>query len=206
MCVNVSNAARRTHDRTGGQVYFPASQDTAGHGSGGVLPARRTASGRRYWLQPDLDRYLGRTAGERPRRTVCYCRVSSQAQRPDLKNQRRIVEEFAIAKGIANLEFIEEIGGGLNFKRPKFTALVDSVVADEVAMLVVAHKDRLARFGFELLQHLCRKHGCELLVLNTEKVSPEQEMVQDLMAITRCFSSRLDGLRNYRRALKEALK
>src|SRR5205807_2970093 len=97
-------------------------------------------------------------------------------------------------------------GGGLNFKRPKFTALVDSVVADEVAMLVVAHKDRLARFGFELLQHLCRKHGCELLVLNTEKVSPEQEMVQDLMAITRCFSSRLYGLRNYRRALKEALK
>src|SRR5216110_3508888 len=78
----------------------------------GVLPARRTASGRRYWLQPDLDRYLGRTAAERPRRTVCYCRVSSQAQRPDLKNQRRIVEEFAIAKGIANLEFIEEIGGG----------------------------------------------------------------------------------------------
>src|SRR3989440_1062916 len=169
----------------------------------GVLPARRTASGRRYWLQPDLDRYLGRTAGERPRRTVCYCRVSSQAQRPDLKNQRRIVEEFAIAKGIANLEFIEEIGGGLNFKRPKF---VDSVVADEVAKLVVAHKDRLARLGFELLQHLCRKHGSELLVLNTEKLSPEQEMVQDLMAITHCFSSRLYGLRNYRRALKEALK
>src|SRR5213595_3075294 len=101
---------------------------------------------------------------------------------------------------------IEEIGGGLNFKRPKFTALVDSVVADEVAMLVVAHKDRLARFGFELLQHLCRKQGSELLVLNTEKVSPEQEMVQDLMAITDCFSSRLYGLRNYRRALKEALK
>src|SRR5438477_5883171 len=124
---------------------------------GGVLPARRTASGRRYWLQPDLDRYLGRTAGERP---VCYCRVSSQAQCPDLKNQRRIVEEFAIAKGIANLEFIEEIGGGLNFKRPKFTALVDSVVADEVAMLVVAHKDRLARFGFELLRS--EEHTSEL--------------------------------------------
>jgi putative resolvase len=151
----------------------------------GVLPARRTASGRRYWLRRDLDRYLGRTGVERPRRTVCYCRVSSQAQRPDLKNQRRIVEEFAIAKGIANLEFIEEIGGGLNFKRPKFTALVDSIAADELAMLIVAHKDRLelARFGFEL-----------------------QEMVQDLMAITHGFSSRLYGLRNYRRALKEALK
>ncbi len=158
------------------------------------------------YFPPGERRVVGRTGVERPRRTVCYCRVSSQGQRPDLKNQRRIVEEFAIAKGIANLEFIEEIGGGLNFKRPQFTALVDSIVADELAMLVVAHKDRLARFGFALLQHLCRKHGCELLVLNTEKVSPEQEMVQDLMAITRCFSSRLYGLRNYRRALKEALK
>src|SRR2546423_9331146 len=108
----------------------------------GVVPARRTASGRRYWLQPDLDRYLGRTAGERPRRTVCYCRVSSQAQRPDLKNQRRIVEELAIAKGIANLEVIEEIGGGLNFQRRQISALVESVVADEVSVLGVAHPDR----------------------------------------------------------------
>src|SRR5256885_15122910 len=110
----------------------------------GVLPARRTAGGRRYGLQPDLDRYLGRTAGERPRRTVCYCRVSSQAQRPDLKNQRRIVEELAIAKGIANLEFIEEIGGGLNLKRPQFTALVDSVVGEGSVMLVLGHPDPLA--------------------------------------------------------------
>src|SRR5438045_4325041 len=104
----------------------------------GVLPARRTASGRRYWLQPDLDRYLGRTAGERPRRTVCYCRVSSQAQRPGLENQRRIVEEFAMAKGIANLELIEGMGGGLNFNRHKLTARVDAVVAGGVRMLTCA--------------------------------------------------------------------
>ena len=123
----------------------------------GVRPARRTASGRRYWLRPDRD--LGRTAAERPRPTVCYGRVSSQAQRPDGKNQRRIVEEFAIAKGIANLEFIEEIGGGLNFQRRKFTALGDSVVADELARLVVAHQDRWVGFGFELLQPLCRRMG-----------------------------------------------
>src|SRR5437763_13834900 len=125
----------------------------------GVLPARRTASGRRYWLQPDLDRYLGRTAAKRPRRTVCYCRVSSQAQRPDLKNQRRIVEEFAIANGIANLGLIEEIGGGLNFERREFTALVGSVLAGDVAMLVVSRRDRLGRFGFERWQRLCGRHG-----------------------------------------------
>jgi putative resolvase len=172
----------------------------------GVLRAKRTSTNRRYWLKKDLDRYLGRTTAVSPKRTLAYCRVSSQAQRPDLKSQRHILEEFCISRGIPNVEFIEEIGGGLNFKRPRFLALVDSVIAGEVDKLILAHKDRLVRFGFDLLKHICTKHGCELLVLNTERVSPEQEMVQDLRAITHGFSSRLYGLGNYRKALKEALK
>lgn len=111
-----------------------------------------------------------------------------------------------MARGIANVDFIEEIGGGLNFKRPKFLALVDAIVSNELSTLVLAHKDRLVRFGFEMLKHLCAVHSCDVLVINTEQVSPEQEMVQDLIAITHCFSSRLYGLRNYRKALKDALK
>lgn len=100
----------------------------------------------------------------------------------------------------------EEIGGGLNFKRKLFLKIFDDVVHYRLAKLIVVHKDRLARFGFELLAHLCREHGCALLVLNNETLSPEQEMVQDLMAITHCFSSRLYGLRNYKKTLKEALR
>ena len=72
-------------------------------------------------------------------------------------------------------------------------------------MVVMAHKDRLMRFGFDLFAHLCRRHQCELVVMNTETLSPEQEMVQDLMTITHCFSARLDGMRNYRKALERAL-
>src|SRR2546421_12821261 len=78
----------------------------------GVVPARRTASGRRYWLQPDLDRYWGRTAGGGPRRTVGYFREASQAQRPGFKKHRRIVGEVAISKRIGQLEVIRENGGG----------------------------------------------------------------------------------------------
>jgi putative resolvase len=92
------------------------------------------------------------------------------------------------------------------FKRPRFLALVDKIVTNQVAMVVIAHKDRLMRFGFDLFAHLCRRHGCELVVMNTETLSPEQEMVQDLMTITHCFSARLYGLRNYRKALDRALK
>jgi putative resolvase len=84
--------------------------------------------------------------------------------------------------------------------------LFDRIIAGEVNCLVVAHKDRLARFGFDFLAHLCRHHKCELLVMNTESLSPEREMVEDLMAITQCFSARLYGLRNYKAALKKALK
>src|SRR2546421_8316432 len=78
----------------------------------GVVPARRTASGRRYWLQPDLDRYLGRTAGGRPRRGW-YFRVASPAQRPGLKNQRRVVGEVALAQRNCQLGVIEGNCGGL---------------------------------------------------------------------------------------------
>ena len=172
----------------------------------GVMLATRTLTGRRVYTLEQLRRATGLGDEQRDRVVIAYCRVSSQAQKSDLKNQRRVVEDFCVARAIANVEFIEEIGGGLNFKRPAFLKLIDRIVAGDVSKLVIAHKDRLARFGFDLLSHLCRVHQCELLVLNSEQLSPEQEMVQDLMAITHCFSSRLYGLRNYRKAIKEDLK
>ena len=98
-----------------------------------------------------------------------------------------------------------EIGGGLNFKRKQFLSLVDAILAGQIERIVLAHQDRLARFGYHLLVHLCQTHQCELLVMNTEDLSPEQELVQDLITITHCFSSRLYGLRNYRKALKKAI-
>ncbi len=137
---------------------------------------------------------------------MAYCRVSSATQKPDLLNQRKHLAEFCEANALLVDEWISEIGGGLNFKRKQFLTLIDAIIAGEVAMLVIAHKDRLTRFGFPLLQHLCETHACRLLVMNTEELSPEQELVQDLMAITHCFSSRLYGLRNYRKALEKALK
>jgi len=183
----VSNDSRRTHTWASGQIYWPAPKNLAGYGPSKSAARQKDIDWTSLLVAKGSRRIPWPQSAERPRRNISYCRVSSQAQRPDLKNERKIVEEFCIAKGIANVEFIEEIGGGLNFKRLKFLSLVDSVVAGEVAILIVAHKDRLVRFGFDLIRHLCGKQSCELLLLNTEQVSPEQEMVQDLMAITHCF-------------------
>jgi len=171
----------------------------------GVLKAHRTATNRRYYTQEDLLSILPQEAGAR-RRIIAYCRVSSVAQKPDLENQRRILAEFCEANRYVVDEWISEIGGGLNFKRKQFLRLVDAIIAAEVAVLLIAHKDRLARFGYSLLVHLCETHDCQLVVMNTEQLSPEQELVQDLITITHCFSSRLYGLRNYRKALEKVLK
>ena len=174
---------------------------------GRLIPVARTDSNRRLYTELQLREFIGlRNAVAAPTRLVAYCRVSSAAQKPDLANQRKVLEEFVIARGLANVEFVEEIGGGLNFKRKRFLALMDEIGRREVKTLILAHRDRLTRFGFEWFEHFARMNGCELLVLNQERLSPEQEMVQDLMTIVHCFSSRLYGLRNYRKKLGEALK
>jgi predicted site-specific integrase-resolvase len=171
----------------------------------GRLKPSRTPTNRRVYTDEHLYQVLPRQQAV-DRATVVYLRVSSQAQKPDLVNQQTVLEQFCAARGLVVTEWMREIGGGLNFKRPKFLSLVDRIVAQQVAQVVIAHKDRLMRFGFDLFAHLCRRHGCELVVMNTETLSPEQEMVQDLMTITHCFSARLYGLRNYRKALDRALK
>jgi putative resolvase len=172
----------------------------------GILPAKRTITNRRYYTDSDLAAALGLPRLQKDRRTVAYCRVSSQAQKPDLENQKRILEQYCRASGIEVDEWIAEIGGGMNFKRKQFLRLVDQILLGEVERVIVAHQDRLARFGYSLLIHLCRTHQCQLVVMNTETLSPEQELVQDLITITHCFSSRLYGLRNYRKALEKAIK
>jgi len=172
---------------------------------GRLKPAARTPGNRRLYTPEQWNQVLKRISKTQPV-TIAYLRVSSQAQKPDLANQKAALEQFCIARGMAVDEWISEIGGGLNFKRPKFSALVDRIIRSELSTLVIAHQDRLARFGFELLAHLCETHGCQIVVLNTESLSPEQELVQDWMTIVHCFSSRLYGLRNDRKAIQKAMQ
>ncbi|GCE15351.1 IS607 family transposase [Tengunoibacter tsumagoiensis] len=173
----------------------------------GVLPAKRTVTNRRYYTDEDLAVALRHPhQPKRDRKTIGYCRVSSQAQKPDLANQQKMLEQFCRQRQITVDEWMMEIGGGLNFKRKQFLSLIDAILAGNVERVILAHQDRLARFGYPLLVHLCEIHHCELLVLSVEELSPEQELVQDLLAITHCFSSRLSGLRKYRKALEKALR
>lgn len=170
-----------------------------------LKPAGRTPGNRRFYKLEDILAFQTTPKPKMPRKTIVYARVSSPAQKPDLLNQKKALEEFCTASGISGPEYVLEVGGGLNFKRSKFLTLMDEIGLGLVERIVIAHKDRLVRFGYEWFERYMRLHGCEVLVLNQERLSPEQEMVQDLMTIVHCFSSRLYGLRSYLKKLNEAL-
>jgi predicted site-specific integrase-resolvase len=158
----------------------------------GWIKAIRTPSGRarRY----DLDSYT--KAPRKAKRVVLYARVSSRGQKPDLERQiARLVNLYPGA------ELVGEVGGGLNCKRPKFLAILGRVRAGDIGTIVVAHRDRLCRFGFEFVE--CRQYGCEVLVLDDDHLFLQQELVEDILTILHCFSSRLYGLRKYRAAIEK---
>ena len=172
----------------------------------GRLVPHRSPTGRRLYTEEQLMQLLGQRGRWPERRTVAYLRVSSQGQRPDLQNQRAALETFCTAQNIEVDEWVEEVGGGLNFRRRKFLKVLDDLETGRIERLVIAHKDRLCRFGFDLIEHISRRQAATILVMNNERLSPEREMVEDLMAITHCFSARLYGLRNYRKSLERALE
>jgi predicted site-specific integrase-resolvase len=102
------------------------------------------------------------------------------------------------------ISFLEEIGSALNYKRKKFNKIFERIELGQVSYLIVAHKDRLVRFGFEWFENFCERHGTKLMIVNGDSLSPESEMVQDLLSIIHVFSARLYGLRSYKKRIKDA--
>jgi putative resolvase len=170
----------------------------------GRITAKRTQSGQRYFDESDVRAALGLAAQAR-RATVVYCRVSSPGQKDDLASQVTAMETFCLGAGIPVDEWVQEIGGGMNLRRKKFLALMDRIENGEIEKVVIAHKDRLARFGFDLIEHVAQRHGCEIVIANAESLSPQQELVEDLLTIVHTFSRRLYGLRRYEKTLKDEL-
>ena len=166
--------------------------------SEGKLKAIRTPGGQRRY---DLEEVKKAEGQPKPIVTVCYARVSTHSQRDELGRQT----EFLLSR-FPEAEILSDIGSGLNFRRRKFLSLLDRILNGDVQRLVVAHPDRLVRFGFELVKWLCERTGCELLVLNEPQLSPEQELVADMLSIIHCFSSRLYGLQKYQKQVTEALQ
>jgi len=169
----------------------------------GIITAHRTPTNRRYYTYEQYLALTGKKAQECL--VVVYSRVSSAGQRNDLQSQKLAIEQFCGASGRTIDEWLDDIGSGLNFKRKNFISLMQRVERGEISEIIIAHQDRLVRFGYEWFESFCMDHGTTLTVMNAESLSPEQEMTQDLLAIIQCFSSRLYGLRKYKKTLKKII-
>ena len=169
----------------------------------GVLKANRTSMGRRYYTHDQYLKYLGiKNKGQG--KVVVYARVSSYGQKPELDNQKEALRKYCHQHEIVVDEWLEEIGSGLNYKRKKFSKLFEEIELGQVSHLIIAHKDRLVRFDFSLIESFCVRHGTNLIIINGEELSPEQELVQDILSIIQVFSARLYGLRSYKKLIKDA--
>jgi len=168
----------------------------------GKLVAFRTAAGRRFYTEDQYTEYMHLPQGQAPSKiTVCYSRVSGGNQKKDLQNQTEALERFVTAHGLVVDKWLSDIGSGLNYERKAFNDLMNAVDRGEVAEIIIAHKDRLVRFGYEWFEKFCQAHGCKITVINLETLSPEEEVTRDLLTIIHCFSSRLYGLRRYKKEI-----
>ena len=169
----------------------------------GILTAHRSPTNRRYYTHDQYLAYRGLIA-EAAGRTVVYARVSSAGQKPDLVNQVTALRDYCERHAYQPDEWIEETGSGLNLQRKQFNRLMEQIELGQVRRLIIAHQDRLVRVGFEWFAAFCERHGTEVLIVNGDALSPDQELVQDLLSIVQVFSARLDGLRSHMKVIRDA--
>ena len=169
----------------------------------GILKAHRSPTNRRYYIHDQYLAYRGLSA-DAGGKTIVYARVSSAGQRPDLAHQVAALRDYCARHDYHPDEWVEEVGSGLNYQRKEFNRLMEQIELGQVQRLIIAHKDRLVRFGFEWFAAFCRRHGTDLLIVNGDTLSPEQELVHDLLSIVHVFSARLYGLRSYKKVIRDA--
>lgn len=168
----------------------------------GKLKAYRTPTDRRYYTHKQYVDYMG-DSNSKNGKTVIYTRVSTSNQKDDLNNQVEFLKQFANARGIIVDEIFEDIGSGLNYNRKKWNKLIEDCMLGLIKTIIVAHKDRFIRFGYDWFERFLKSNGVEIIVVNNEKASPEQELVNDLISIIHVFSCRIYGLRKYKKQIVE---
>jgi putative resolvase len=172
----------------------------------GILkPETRTKTNRRLYTDKQLKEVNNNLVIPK-RMNVVYCRVSSTNQRKDLSSQKNFLIDFTKNMGLSVDEIYTDIGSGMNFKRKNFLRLIKEVNEGKIESITIAHKDRLCRFGFELIEFMCEDNNVKINIINDDRLSPEQELCQDLTSIIHVFSSRLYGLRKYKNKIKEICK
>jgi putative resolvase len=161
--------------------------------SGELVPDRKSAGGTRYY---DVAKIMGLGTGDMP--TIGYARVSSHDQKNDLIRQQELLEAFCAVKGWRH-DVIADLGSGLNYSKKGLNRLLEMILHKRIRRLVLTHKDRLLRFGSELIFALCEIQNIEIVIINKgEPPTFEEELAADVIEIITVFSARLYGSRSHK--------
>lgn len=170
---------------------------------GTLVSHRKSPGGTRYY---DVDKLLG-VKNTDTDLTIAYARVSSHDQKEDLVRQAKLLSSYCITKGW-NYEVIQDLGSGMNYQKKGLKRLLELILERKIHRLVLTHKDRLLRFGAELVFSLCEARQIEIVIINQGKETTfEEELAQDVLEIITVFSARLYGARSHKnKKLVEAAK
>lgn len=171
--------------------------------TGYLVPQRKSEGNTRYY---DLDQLSNKKNSENDL-TATYARVSSHDQKDDLERQAAVLASYCAKQGW-NFEVIQDLGSGMNYQKKGLKRLIDSILEKKITRLVLTHKDRLLRFGAELIFTLCEIKQVEVVIINKgDEISFEEELAQDVLEIITVFSARLYGSRSRKnKKLVEAAK
>ena len=175
---------------------------------GTLKPHHVSESGYRYYSQEQLNHFLGlKQEVQLNKKTIGYCRVSSNKQKDDLERQIDNVKTYMYAKGYS-FEIISDIVSGINYNKKGLNQLIDMITNSEVEKIVILYKDRLIRFGYELIENICNKYGTTIEIIDNTEKTEEQELVEDMIEIVTVFSERLQGKRanKAKKMIKELLE
>ncbi len=168
----------------------------------GKLKAYRSPTNRRYYTYIQYVQYMGNGCPKKGK-NVIYVRVSNNQRKAELSKQVEILKQYAQEKGIVIDEILEEIGGDLDYERKKWNRLIQECRNGLVKTILITSKDRFIRFGYEWFERFLRENGVEIMIAYNEKMSSEQETVEDLLSIIDSFSYKVHGLYKYKKKIRE---
>lgn len=159
--------------------------------SGKLKPVHTSSNGYRYYSEEQLQELKG---NNKEKIVVGYCRVSSNKQKDDLERQVENMQTYLLAQG-KPFKIITDIGSGINYNKKGLNLILKEVTENKIEKIVILYKDRLVRFGYELIENICSIYGTKIEIIDNIEKSEEQELVEDLIQIITVFSCKLQGKR-----------
>ena len=161
----------------------------------GKISSERTPNGHRRYALSSISK-ISKNHIKSIRKTIAYARVSSHDQKTDLERQKQILELYCASHGW-QFEIISDLGSGMNYHKKGLKKLLDEILFGKIERLVITHKDRLLRFGAELIFSICEKKEVEVIVINKgDDTTFEEDLAKDVLEIITVFSARLYGSRS----------